>query len=83
LLTWQTFNVGKETKLTFNQGRGGSDKNKWIAFNKVNDPSGTPSQILGSIEAPGQVYVINRNGILFGVPWFAGERSKTEVKSVR
>jgi hypothetical protein len=29
-------------------------------------PLGLPSQILGSIEAPGQVYVINQNGILFG-----------------
>jgi hypothetical protein len=32
----------------------------------VEDPTGVPSQILGSIEAPGQVYVINRNGIVFG-----------------
>jgi filamentous hemagglutinin family protein len=46
--------------------RGGADKGKWIAFNKVEDPTGVPSQILGSIEAPGQVYVINRNGIIFG-----------------
>jgi haemagglutination activity domain len=35
-------------------------------FNRVNDPSGVPSQILGSITAPGEVLVINRNGIIFG-----------------
>ncbi len=66
LLNWETFNVGRETTLTFNQSRGGVSQTKWIALNKVNDPSGRPSQILGSIEAPGQVYVINRNGIIFG-----------------
>ncbi len=66
VLNWETFNVGKKTTLTFNQDRGGVDKTQWIAFNKVADPSGAPSQILGKIEAPGQVYVINPNGILFG-----------------
>lgn len=66
LLTWQTFNIGKETTLVFDQSAGGKNKSDWIAFNKVLDPSGVPSQILGSIEAPGQVYVINQNGIIFG-----------------
>ncbi len=66
VLHWETFNVGKKTTLTFNQDRGGADKSQWIAFNKIADPSGSPSQILGKIEAPGQVYVINPNGILFG-----------------
>jgi len=66
LLNWKTFNVGKDTKLKFDQSRGGKDAGKWVAFNKVNDPSGVPSQILGSIEAQGQVYVINQNGIIFG-----------------
>jgi filamentous hemagglutinin len=67
LLSWKTFNVGRNTTLRFNQSAARGDANKWIAFNKVNDPSNAPSQILGSIEAPGQVYVINRNGIIFGV----------------
>jgi filamentous hemagglutinin family protein len=66
VLTWKTFNVGKNTTLKFNQNRGGEDKSQWTAFNKIKDPSGAPSQILGNIEAPGQVYVINPNGILFG-----------------
>ena len=66
LLNWKTFNIGKKTTLEFDQRAGGSDRTKWIAFNKVNDPSGRPSQILGSIKADGQVYVINRNGIIFG-----------------
>ena len=66
VLNWEKFNVGKKTTLTFDQSAGGSDRGKWVAFNKVNDPSGRPSQILGSIKADGQVYVINQNGILFG-----------------
>jgi len=66
LLTWETFNIGKQTTLEFDQSAGGKNKSQWIAFNKVNDPSGRPSQILGSIKAPGQVYIINQNGIIFG-----------------
>jgi filamentous hemagglutinin family protein len=66
VLTWQTFNVGKSTTLDFNQNAGGADESKWIAFNIIQDPSLAPSQILGSIKAGGQVYVINQNGIIFG-----------------
>ena len=66
VLNWSSFNIGKQTTLAFNQSKGGSGVNNWIAFNLVNDPTGVPSQILGSIVAPGQVYVINRNGIIFG-----------------
>ena len=66
LLNWKTFNIGKNTTLQFDQTAGGSDKSRWIAFNRVFDPSGKPSQILGSIKADGQVYVLNQNGIIFG-----------------
>jgi len=66
LLTWKTFNVGKETTVNFDQSAGGTNKSQWIAFNKINDPSGSPTQILGALKADGQVYVINQNGIIFG-----------------
>lgn len=66
LLSWKTYNVGRKTTLRYNQSAAGPDASKWVAFNKINDPGNAPSQILGSIEAPGQVYVINRNGIIFG-----------------
>lgn len=66
LLNWQTFNVGRETTLTFDQSAGGANVSQWIAFNRIQDPSGNPTQILGSIRAAGQVYVINTNGIIFG-----------------
>ena len=66
LINWTTFNVGRETSVNFDQSAGGSNAGQWIAFNKVNDPSGSPSQILGKINAQGQVYIINQNGIIFG-----------------
>ena len=66
ILTWQTFNVGKDTTLYFDQRAGGTDVRNWIALNRVLDPSAAPSKILGSIKADGQVYIVNRNGIIFG-----------------
>jgi filamentous hemagglutinin len=66
LLQWQTFNVGKNTTVTFDQSAGGANANQWIAFNQITDPTGNPSQILGQIKAQGQVYVINPNGVIFG-----------------
>src|SRR5260221_4943776 len=61
ILNWQTFNVGSNTTLNFLQG--GTD---WVALNRVSPGGSSPSQILGSINAPGSVYVINQNGIIFG-----------------
>lgn len=61
ILTWETFNVGRETDLTFNQG-----SRDWIALNRVNDPNANPTQILGSINAEGSIYIINTNGVIFG-----------------
>lgn len=66
LLHWQTLNVGKKTTLNFDQSAGGENVGQWIAFNQVNDPTGNPTQILGNIKADGQVYLINRNGVIFG-----------------
>ncbi|MEW6438309.1 MAG: filamentous hemagglutinin family protein [Pseudomonadota bacterium] len=67
ILTWTSFNVGANTELYFNQSAGNSSTgNNWIALNRVVDPSGVPSQILGQIKAVGTVYLINRNGIIFG-----------------
>lgn len=66
LLNWETFNVGRDTHLKFDQSAGGANASQWIAFNRVTDPSGRPSQIIGQISAEGQVYIINQNGIIFG-----------------
>jgi filamentous hemagglutinin family protein len=66
ILNWQTFNVGRNTTVDFNQSAGGTAANTWVVLNRILDPSGSPSQILGSIKAQGQVYLINQNGIIFG-----------------
>lgn len=62
ILTWDSFNVGRETDLVFNQ-QGHSD---WVALNRVTDASADPSKILGRIKADGSVYILNRNGVIFG-----------------
>ena len=61
LLTWAQFNIGKNTIVDFNQ----QGNTSWVALNKI-AASGVPSQILGSINASGSVYIINQNGIVFG-----------------
>ncbi|WP_241022114.1 filamentous hemagglutinin N-terminal domain-containing protein, partial [Burkholderia sp. Ac-20353] len=68
VLTWETMNVGRQTTLNFDQSAGTQTNgaNNWAVLNRINDPSRRPSQILGNITAQGAVYVINRNGVLFG-----------------
>ncbi|MFC7379186.1 filamentous haemagglutinin family protein [Brevundimonas sp. GCM10030266] len=61
ILTWNSFNVGRETDLRFNQQ--GAD---WVVLNRVVGNSADPSQILGTIKATGSVYIINQNGVIFG-----------------
>jgi filamentous hemagglutinin family protein len=77
ILTWNSFNVGRNTTLYFNQSGGNQtngSNNNWIALNRVVDPSGVPSQIFGQIKAEGTVYLLNHNGILFG----AGSQVNTQ-----
>lgn len=66
LLHWSSFNVGRHTTLNFDQSAGGAAANTWVAVNEITDPSQNPSQILGSMTAQGQVFVINPNGVIFG-----------------
>src|ERR1700733_3711479 len=61
ILSWQSFNIGSKTTLTFDQ-QGNAN---WVALNRVVG-SLAPSQILGTIKADGTVLVINQNGIIFG-----------------
>ncbi|WP_296560729.1 filamentous haemagglutinin family protein [Pigmentiphaga sp.] len=59
ILNWETFNVGKNTTVQFDQ------QANWAVLNKVNDPLARPSQIQGQIKADGTVMIVNRNGIVF------------------
>jgi filamentous hemagglutinin family protein len=58
ILNWETFNVGRNTTVQFQQN---SD---WAVLNKVNN-STAPSQIQGAIKADGTVMILNSNGIVF------------------
>ncbi|KPF96836.1 hypothetical protein IP86_15145 [Rhodopseudomonas sp. AAP120] len=68
ILSWGSFNVGRQTDVYFNQSAGtdSSGANNWIVLNRVVGASTSPSQILGTIKAEGTVLIINQNGIIFG-----------------
>lgn len=55
---WDTFNIGKKAEVNFVQPNQSS-----IAVNRVLDSNA--SQIMGKLNANGQVFLINPNGIVF------------------
>ncbi|MBI1174640.1 MAG: filamentous hemagglutinin N-terminal domain-containing protein [Sideroxydans sp.] len=58
-LDWKTFNVATQETVNFNQPSASA-----LAVNRIHDTNG--SVILGHLNANGQIYLINPNGILFG-----------------
>src|ERR1700730_17111005 len=60
IINWNTFNIGVGQSVQFNQPNSPS-----IALNRVIGGLG-PSEILGTLTANGKVFVINRDGVLFG-----------------
>jgi filamentous hemagglutinin family protein len=58
-LNWQTFNIGENAQVDFHQPNASA-----VAVNRIADPNG--SQIMGRLNANGQIYLINPNGVLFG-----------------
>ncbi len=78
ILSWESFNVGKDTTLTFSQKSNGVAQKDWVALNRVvgsidpvtglrvADSMISPSQILGSIKADGTVLILNEAGVMFG-----------------
>src|SRR5206468_7126312 len=57
---WHTFNIGARESVRFNQPGSSS-----VVLNRVTGGLG-PSEILGALTANGRVFLINRDGILFG-----------------
>ncbi|MDI1225447.1 GLUG motif-containing protein [Acinetobacter sp.] len=55
---WDTFNIGKDATVNFNQQNQSS-----IAINRVLDSNA--SQIMGRLNANGQVFLLNPNGVIF------------------
>src|SRR5262244_3474436 len=60
IINWNTFNIGVNESVRFNQPGTSS-----VVLNRVTGGLG-PSEILGTLTANGRVFVINRDGILFG-----------------
>src|SRR5262247_4020582 len=60
IINWNTFNIGVNESVRFNQPGASS-----VALNRVTGGLG-PSEILGTLTANGRVFVINRDGVLFG-----------------
>ncbi|WP_339520388.1 YDG domain-containing protein [Pseudomonas proteolytica] len=58
-IDWQSFNIGADKKVTFVQP--GKDS---VALNRVVGSDG--SKIMGQLNANGQVFLVNPNGVLFG-----------------
>ena len=61
VLNWQTFNIGRDASVTFKQPNATA-----VALNRVIGNNSKPSEILGSLKANGQIYLLNQNGIIFG-----------------
>ncbi len=59
IANWQSFNIGENASVRFNQPNSSA-----AALNRISDQS--PSQILGSLSSNGQVFLLNRAGIIFG-----------------
>ncbi len=59
ILNWRDFNIAAGNSVVFRQ----PDANA-VALNRIYDPNVT--RIDGSLQANGQVYLINPNGLLFG-----------------
>src|SRR5258706_1180449 len=60
IVNWNTFNIGVNESVRFNQPGSSS-----VVLNRVTGGLG-PSEILGTLTANGRVFLINRDGILFG-----------------
>lgn len=59
VLDWDSFNISADAAVRFNQPASTS-----AALNRIHQAD--PSRILGSLDANGQVFLINQNGIVFG-----------------
>lgn len=58
-INWHSFDIGKNNTVQFVQPNSSS-----VALNRVTGASG--SQIMGTLKANGQVFILNPNGVLFG-----------------
>ena len=60
IINWNTFNIRANESVRFNQPSSSS-----TVLNRVTGGQG-PSEIMGTLTANGRVFIINRDGVLFG-----------------
>ena len=60
ILNWESFDIDVNNQVQFRQPGAAA-----IALNRIHEAA-LPSQILGSLRANGQLYLINKNGFIFG-----------------
>src|SRR3954451_10415839 len=60
IVNWHTFNIGANERTQFIQPNSSS-----VILNRVTGGLG-PSEILGRLDANGRVFIVNRDGFLFG-----------------
>jgi filamentous hemagglutinin len=60
ILHWQSFNIGRDAHVHFDQQMGAAS----ATLNRI--AGGRPSEIFGKLSADGTIYLINRNGVVFG-----------------
>jgi len=58
VIDWKSFDIGRDATVQFRQNK------EWSALNRIWDAN--PTQIFGTLKTDGKVYLVNRNGILFG-----------------
>ena len=59
LIEWDSFDIAPQNRVVFSQ-----PNSEAVAVNRIFETS--PSEIFGSLEANGQVFLFNRAGIIFG-----------------
>ena len=59
IIDWNSFDIASDSRVEFNAPNGQA-----IVLNRIN--SATASQIYGTVESNGQVWLINPNGMIFG-----------------
>lgn len=61
VINWDSFDIGEQATTTFNQ-----PDTKSLAVNRVIGEGEDPTQILGTLNANGNIMVLDRNGVIFG-----------------
>lgn len=60
VIDWKSFNIGRDAHVDFKQPENG------VTVNRIDPDGGDPTQIYGKLTANGTVFILDRNGVIFG-----------------